>query len=822
MKKYFSGFTIAISLLISSTSIAAKLDPLWQISKQLQTHSISSSKSYQATDIFIDVFIKSTDTTLTTEKITNIGGKVRSIVGPIMTASIPSKDIEEVSEWLDVEYVEAAKPMKPQNDLASADTGVTTVHAGTSLPHGYDGTGVIVGVIDSGIDLTHPAFKDETGESRVLYIWDQTDTSGTGPSEISSTYGTEYKHSAIIAGTTPHIDTSGHGTHVAGTAAGRDTTYMGIAPNADLIIVSYTVEYDLLKASITTTVCDAANYIFKKAAYLNRPAVINISLGNQYGPHDGTSLFDQCLDGLVSESAGRAIVAAAGNANSLGFLGSDNIGAHAAFAVENSKPHGSAFRAMSNRYPFPYVAEIWENAGCNTELQFGLWQDGVGLINWSSWVALGGDVGDFFGVMPYEINRLETNSALNGKNHSYVAVYPDALFDPFSYYFDIVFRGTCDHLDAWVESDKYLAFMALNGDIGGIEYHHGDTISTVGQPATAANVIAVGAHVTRTSWVDSTGGSHSDPFGMLDVIGELAYFSSRGPALNSAQGQKPNVTGPGAYIISAYSSNTASPDATRLVDSSHTIMEGTSMASPHVTGVVALLLQAYPSLSYTDIMSYLQNTARADSFVGTAPNSDWGYGKVDAAAAVTAVTAAYPPGVGDGDFSGITITGLSDAGSVSNDTKEFTVNFPRAALGSTCTTNNIFIAPVSGASASITKASWDSAVCNVASALPASTSVDSTTSLRLILNNPIGEGNFVFCISPSVRDSEEIKFGGKTVEFAAVSSGGDGGGDDGGGGGCALTQSSRPFSAMGIVLMFATLAAVALLRRLDNPNSGII
>lgn len=816
MKKFFCGFTIVISLLISCNLHAGKLDPFWKVAEQIQTQSLKSTKSYQPSQIVVEAFIKSTDTTMTAEKVANVGGKVRSIIGSIMTVSIPASKVEAAGEWPEVEYIEAAKPMKPQNDLAVADTGVTAVHAGTSLPHGYDGTGVIVGIIDSGIDLTHPAFKDETGQSRVLYIWDQTDTSGPGPSEISSTYGTEYKHSAIIAGTTNHKDTFGHGTHVAGTAAGLDTTYTGVASNSFLIIVKNTsalAAYD----PISTYVCDAANYIFQKASYLNLPAVINISAGTNYGPHDGTSLFEQCLDSLVEAAPGRAIAVSAGNsANPLGIT---TVGAHINYSVDPSQKAGSSIYPLTNAYPFFYLIEIWEEADCNTNLQVGLWDRTLGLINATPWVAKGNTNSGFWGPMAYLVDRSDSPSPLNGKNHSLVGIAPDALFDVSTYFFDVVFDGSCSGLNAWIDPYMQLDFGADSGIILGVDYHPGNSISTVMSPATASNVLAVGAYTTRTSWTDINGNSQSDPLGLLTTTGDLGYFSSRGPALNIAQGQKPNIAGPGAFIISAYSSTTDSPDPTMLIDSSHVVMEGTSMSSPHVAGVVALMLQAYPGLTYDQITTYLQSTARADSFVGSAPNGNWGYGKVDASAAVAAVTAAYPPGVGDGDFSGITITGLSDAGSVSNDTTEFWLTFPRPVLHSTCSTGNIFIAPVSGASASVTKASWDSSACNVASALPASTSIDSNTQVRLILNAPIGEGNFVFCISPSVHDADEITFGGKTIEFAAASSGGGGGGS---GGGCELVHTSRASSVIEIVLMCAAFAAVFTLRYRNNRKSGIL
>ena len=779
---------------------AGKVDPFWKVQKEMMKMDVSSGKAAPGA-LLIEVFIKSSDVEKTKGRVEAFGGSVRTIVGDIMTASLPEKAILDAESWDEVEYIEAAKPLKPRNDLANASTQVAAVQAGTGLTHGYDGSGVIVGVIDSGIDLTHPAFFDGDGESRVLYLWDQTDATGPGPSEMSSTYGTEYKHAAIRAGGISQVDTSGHGTHVAGTAAGRDSTYPGVAPEAGLVIV---------KTNFTSTgLTDAASYIFQKAALLGRPAVINASLGGHIGPHDGTSLEEQALDSLVSNSAGRSMVVSAGNEGDTVFNGYTG-GIHTGFSVAGGGAGLTYFQAIPSTQS---QIDLWGLQDCTANLGIGIYKSGVGIIAATEFVANGvaytknlSDGAILLAMVA--IDRTEMVNAQNGKWHSLIAVAATSSYDPSVYEMILAVEDACSSFDAWVATDGTMFFS----DYSGADVYPGGNGKTVGIPGTASKAITVGAYITRTSWTDIGGNPQSDPLGLITTLDDLAYFSSRGPALTAAQGQKPNVTAPGAFTISAYSS-ASSPDSRYVIDSQHVAMPGTSMSSPHVAGIVALLLQAYPSLSYDQVMTYLQSTARSDSFVGSAPNSNWGYGKVDALAAINAVVTDYPPGAGDGDYSGIAVTGITDgATDVPDTTQDFAITFPRDSDSATCTTGEIFVVPASiPASASITptKGAWDATICGAGSALPASLSMADARNGTLSLNSQLGQGTFAFCVSKNVRDSESIRFGGKTVTFTTTSGGG-------GGGGCYLAAAAgmSPTGGLSLAFVVSSIAVVMVRRRM--------
>lgn len=173
---------------------------------------------------------------------------------------------------------------------------------------------------------------------------------------------------------------------------------------------------------------------------------------------------------------------------------------------------------------------------------------------------------------------------------------------------------------------------------------------TVGCPASGDEVISVGAYITRLCWdfaysIDDPNNqcyndgllAYYDPF---SVEGDLGYFSSRGPRRDGVI--TPNVSAPGVGIGASYShmldpANNYFYNSNRvLTDGEHAIMQGTSMASPHGTGMVALMLEKNPTLDFADVEGILQGTARSDTFTGAVPNDDWGYGKVDADDALAA------------------------------------------------------------------------------------------------------------------------------------------------------------------------------------------
>ena len=185
--------------------------------------------------------------------------------------------------------------------------------------------------------------------------------------------------------------------------------------------------------------------------------------------------------------------------------------------------------------------------------------------------------------------------------------------------------------DAWVVNGGY---FTTDNDPPNLIYP-GDNNKSIGIPSTSQQVICIGSYVTKNQWVDIDGITQTQPGN--PTIGDISGFSSLGPTRDNRM--KPDLTAPGEVIIAALSSHlTIGPNTTPrshvLQGGKHQKMQGTSMASPHVTGTVALMLQRNSNLDYTQTLNILNSTARKDNFTGPSANNTFGNGKLDALAAV--------------------------------------------------------------------------------------------------------------------------------------------------------------------------------------------
>ncbi len=267
-------------------------------------------------------------------------------------------------------------------DISGGNLG-TAFHLGSNGKlFSNKGAGTIVGIVDTGIDYKHEDFIDDTtGKSRILYIWDQTLTAQGGEVVPAAGYGVEYNQAQIndeidgtLTGFVREEDTNGHGTHVAGIAAGDGSAtngdepagkYKGMAPEAELIIV---------KTDLTSDhIIDGVNYIFDKASFLGKPAVVNLSLGTHQSPHDGTGsvsyAIDESIETAGSETKGRVVVVAAGNE------GSDKIHAEA-----NISPGSPETIKFFNNYGYLGM-DIWHDGADKYQVTFSPPSDST-LQNW--------------------------------------------------------------------------------------------------------------------------------------------------------------------------------------------------------------------------------------------------------------------------------------------------------------------------------------------------------------------------------------------------------------------------------------------------------
>lgn len=608
-------------------------------------------------DCFIRVF-NPKDIPKVVKKLEAFGGKARSIIDDIMTANVPLSAIDELGSMEEIRYIEAGKPLLGKLSTSIVTTKVDQVQAGTDLDKRYDGSGVIVGIVDdTRPDWNHADFTDSSGNSRVLFLWDKAG-SGSGVSEISGSSGLECTRAQISAATcsaTSGGDTSSHSTHVAGIAAGDDSTFKGMAPGADIIFV-YNTESDADSGgNLSTTIVDDVRYIFAKAADLKRPAVVNLSLGTSIGAHDDTSSMETSLDNLVYGHAGRAIVNAAGNEafnpNDSGVATYAGIHSTIDVASGTDKAFDFAIRSGATLIALgrQLIVDIWLNSSstCTVELDGFDFAKTAASINMSA-ASAGGSKTATDGSATLAVDFTDSTNANNGKKHAIATVTfgssVTATQMQNNYSFDLIFRGTCTG-DAWLWPDRTNTncfskrFGGTNRGFG-YTYVNGDSNKTTTIPATASKLIAVGSFMSRASWTDSTGTSHNQTatsgtdFTSLGATGGTAegisLFSSLGPTGDGRT--KPELAAPGEPIVSSLSTNNTVSSG-RKVDSLHFKNEGTSMSAPHVTGIVALMFQKNKCLTAEQVKTLLIHNATTDSSTGTAlPNNTWGYGKVDALA----------------------------------------------------------------------------------------------------------------------------------------------------------------------------------------------
>jgi subtilisin family serine protease len=200
------------------------------------------------------------------------GVEINQAAGAVRTGIVDLDALGALTENPAVTRVVPARRLRLLMDVAKTKVGVPAFRAKGNL----SGAGVVIGIVDTGIETDHPAFA-----GRILRIWDQT---MKGPGVTEGGYGAELQPPMIDISR----DTIGHGTHVAGIAAGQDPVYEGVAPGAELVIV----KSDLMTAHIA----DGVRYIFRVAAALGRPAVVNLSLGGHGDAHDGTDSLSMVID----------------------------------------------------------------------------------------------------------------------------------------------------------------------------------------------------------------------------------------------------------------------------------------------------------------------------------------------------------------------------------------------------------------------------------------------------------------------------------------------------------------------------------------------
>ncbi len=557
----------------------------------------------------------------------SLGGKNISSIADIAVLHLPLSKISTLAGSPFVQRIEEnCSHVKPLNDRAAVNSRANIVQMGfPPLPQGYDGTGIVIGVIDGGIDYFHPDFRDEFGKTRIKYWWSHNlPDSANSPQQYG--YGQEWDSTQIdsLINSDNKVKSSsfylGHGNHVSGIAAGNGlalNNYKGSAPNADII----SVELNFDSQNWLSSVGDAVEYIFDKAAAMGKPCVINASVGDYYGSHDGRDQQAIRINDLIANRNGQVLVAAAGNAGHIPYHLGYTVTSDSLFTWVNST--GQIFLQM------------WGDTGSFENVQFAIGADQVTPSYMPMSQTPFKTLTPFLGVFKYDslyagssrfAQLTYTAGYAEGRYAMTIIINPDST----AYNWRLITKGS-GKFDLW-------AFELISGNLPDTtqfpaikRYVMPDKNQTiVSSFQCAPNTITVANYNNRISYSSVIGVEH-DTTGM--VLGDLSIASSKGPTRDGRI--KPEIAAPGDWTLSCgvltdmpfYISNYPHGVGAGGL---HILDGGTSSASPVVAGCAALYLQRYPNASVSDVRTALFACPITDNYTGTTPNNAWGYGKVDA------------------------------------------------------------------------------------------------------------------------------------------------------------------------------------------------
>ena len=549
---------------------------------------------------------------------------VNSVSREMVTAMIPVGRFEELAASGICSTINVDKKQQFMMDKARVNLGIDKIHEGIYLPQGYDGSGVIVGIIDGGIEFCHPAFYDSTGTNlRVKRVWNQKDSTGVAPNGFS--YGSEYLTEAQMMAAGADDTLLSHGTHVANIAAGcgaphgNGTAYKGIAYGADLVFVST----DLNESQIY----DAINYIHSYAQSIGKPCVINMSFGDVLGPHDGTRSEDRFLTSFVEQNPDSIVlIAAAGN------NGGDQIHLKKQFTPDDT--------LLTTRLEYDFLqirdgaVDIWGDENFSVALSL-LKTSTQAQVDFTGFLSTDVDTSFVINLLTNNNDTLSCNFVLkqmDSYNHRYNASIQIGKI-PSQHQLILTVRcNTVATVHAWCTKVSFQSTSLVEGSMTGDSQYTVD-----GFGANSDAVISVGAYNTRLAYSNYNGDFH--PASSGNELGDIAMFSSVGPTCDGRV--KPDITAPGNVIVAAGNRYDIYAVGSSVYDTimwnghveKYVTKSGTSMSAPMVTGIVALWMQHNPSLGIDSVRAILHGTALNDRYTGncaTEPSNIWGHGKVNA------------------------------------------------------------------------------------------------------------------------------------------------------------------------------------------------
>ncbi len=596
-----------MQLQLESTDIFADIDPRLQTLLERKSRGITTvaTASTEEGEVAVIAKVNNLKEWLSMSEVYRGADLGSTPIGErIVTARVPVSRLTQIKQSPCVVSLKAVQPLKPTLNISLEEIAARK----DLLPQnatGEQGRGVVIGIIDSGCDFAHKNFRHPDGSTRLLAFWNQ---DGNSSHNSPYGYGQEYKQDDInqaLWASDPYAalgykpEDRAHGTHVMDIAVGngQGSGIPGVAPTADIVFVHPSErEVDSIvgngERSVhecygdTVVLLEAMAYIFNIAG--DRPCVINISLGLNGGPHDGTTLVEQGIDALVTAKPNRAIVIAAGN-----FY---DAGIHASGIVPQDGYFDLQWKIPKNN-PRQKEIEVWYAGQDQFQLEI-LDPDGISLGHIS------------LGEMGKKVVYSEENTVMffahrksdpnNGDNVICVFMEPHLPEGIWKLRLHGV-QVTNGKFHAWIEREdgSQTCFVPPHDKT--------HTLNTIG---CGYQSIVVGSYDATKS---------NKP---------LSYFSSSGPTRDGRQ--KPDFIAPGHYVWAANSRT-----FTQTIRKS-----GTSMAAPTVTGVIALMLAEAHDRNLKLTIDQIRNILAASTkknFPQPSEVERYGCGAIDASIAVSAV-----------------------------------------------------------------------------------------------------------------------------------------------------------------------------------------
>lgn len=494
--------------------------------------------------------------------------------------------------------------------------------------YGATGSGVTIAVLDRGINYTNPDFRNPDGSTRIRWMLDMTGSNWCNAGNPSLVEYSEAEINAALSGGTPLAmrDAVGHGDSTAGLAAGNGRSlagnlYRGMAPEADLIILKVTSEgapahgSEAAEPFFNGCLDDAFDWLAQKMDSVGQPAVAILNSGTQWGPIDGTGAVSRKIDEVFGEhNPGRIMVIPAGDEGSLpshSRVAYDSAGDASVTFVRNSANFAQISAWTTGSAPVDVTVVLDDDATTIGPIGPGssASQNGVTVIHYLPgqefypWTSDGGDRAIWIGITGHPGSTGEVRFRATAAGTSGIAdVYSDVLGPNLTVINELTSNLTAGRLTDYASTRT--AIVAGNSNIR----THWTDIDSVPRSVTSEGAIG-------DLWLKSPAGPTRDgrPYGVDITTPGQGSFATLSPTSYWSQfrGVIP-LEGAGTLIR----------------------FGGTSASAPILTGAVALMLQFNPNLTTAQAREILHQTARSDAFTGGVPSLGWGYGKLDAAAAV--------------------------------------------------------------------------------------------------------------------------------------------------------------------------------------------